>query len=136
MLLLRNRTLLAVSFAVCATYTGIGMVVPVRTLYAESRGASLFIIGAMASSYLISNFLFQGLYSAFGMFGGFVGATVSSLLYAVNFRLPLLAFGAVFGVGILVGGTLIRISEARDATRRGTEKQDVEIVMQETPIIA
>lgn len=57
--MLRNRTLLAVSFAVCATYTGIGMVAPVRVLYAESHGASLFIIGAMASSYLISNFLFQ-----------------------------------------------------------------------------
>ena len=56
---LRNRILLAVSFAVCATYTGIGMVVPVRVLYAESRGASLAIIGAMGSSYLISNFLFQ-----------------------------------------------------------------------------
>src|SRR5438067_9017985 len=57
--MLRNRTLLAVSFSVCAAYTGIGMVVPVRVLYAESRGASLAIIGAMASSYLISNFLFQ-----------------------------------------------------------------------------
>jgi MFS family permease len=57
--LLRNRTLLAVSFSVCAAFTGIGMVVPVRVLYAESRGASLAIIGAMASSYLISNFLFQ-----------------------------------------------------------------------------
>ena len=57
--MLRNRTLLAVSLAVCASFTGIGMVVPVRVLYAESRGASLAIIGAMASSYLISNFLFQ-----------------------------------------------------------------------------
>jgi MFS family permease len=57
--MLRNRTLLAVSLAVCAAYTGIGMVVPVRVLYAQSRGASLAIIGAMASSYLISNFLFQ-----------------------------------------------------------------------------
>ncbi len=57
--MLRNRTLLAVSLAVGAAYTGIGMVVPVRVLYAESRGASLAIIGAMASSYLISNFLFQ-----------------------------------------------------------------------------
>ncbi len=57
--MLRNRVLLAVSFAVCASYTGIGMVVPVRVLYAESRGASLAIIGAMGSSYLISNFLFQ-----------------------------------------------------------------------------
>lgn len=57
--MLRNRVLLAVSFAVCATYTGIGMVVPVRALYAQSRGASLAIIAAMGSSYLISNFLFQ-----------------------------------------------------------------------------
>jgi MFS family permease len=57
--MLRNRVLLAVSFAVCASFTGIGMVVPVRALYAESRGASLAIIAAMGSSYLISNFLFQ-----------------------------------------------------------------------------
>ena len=57
--MLRNRTLLAVSIAVCAAYTGIGMIVPVRILYAESRGASLTIIGAMASAYLISNFMFQ-----------------------------------------------------------------------------
>ena len=57
--MLRNRTLLAVSLAVCAAYTGIGMVVPVRILYAESRGASLAIISAMASAYLISNFMFQ-----------------------------------------------------------------------------
>ncbi len=57
--MLRNRTLLAVSLAVCASFAGIGMIVPVRVLYAESRGASLAIISAMASSYLISNFLFQ-----------------------------------------------------------------------------
>src|SRR3984893_402147 len=57
--MLRNRTLLAVSLAVCAAFTGIGMVVPVRILYAQSRGASLTIIGAMASAYLISNFMFQ-----------------------------------------------------------------------------
>src|ERR1700738_3990589 len=57
--MLRNRTLLAISLAVCAAYTGIGMVVPVRVLYAQSRGASLAIIGAMASAFLLSNFLFQ-----------------------------------------------------------------------------
>jgi MFS family permease len=56
---LHNRTLLAVSLAVCAGYTGIGMIVPIRVLYAQSRGASLAIIGAMASAYLISNFIFQ-----------------------------------------------------------------------------
>src|SRR5215469_12620388 len=57
--ILRNQVLLAVSLAICAAYTGIGMVVPVRVLYAQSRGASLAIIGAMASAYLISNFVFQ-----------------------------------------------------------------------------
>ena len=57
--MLRNRALLAVSIAVCAAYIGIGMVVPVRVLYAQSQGATLAIIGAMASAYLVSNFLFQ-----------------------------------------------------------------------------
>ncbi len=57
--MLRNRTLLAVSCAVCAAYIGIGMVGPVRILYAQSRGASLTIISAMASAYLVSNFVAQ-----------------------------------------------------------------------------
>src|ERR1700730_3286403 len=57
--MLRNRTLLAISLTVCAAYMGIGMVGPVRVLYAQSRGASLAMIGAMASAYLISNFVFQ-----------------------------------------------------------------------------
>jgi MFS family permease len=57
--MLRNRTLLAVSFAVAAAYTGIGMVGPVRVLYARQQGASLEIIGAMASAYLIANFVAQ-----------------------------------------------------------------------------
>src|SRR5579884_2877880 len=57
--MLRNRTLLAVSLSVFAAYTGIGMIGPVRILYAESRGASLAIISAMASAYLLSNFVFQ-----------------------------------------------------------------------------
>src|SRR5579872_405362 len=57
--MIRNRTLLAVSFAVAAAYTGIGMVGPVRVLYAQQQGASLEIIGAMASAYLIANFVAQ-----------------------------------------------------------------------------
>src|ERR1700737_508157 len=57
--MLRNRTLFAVSLAVCTAYTGIGMVVPVRVLYAQAHGASLTIISAMASAYLVSNFLAQ-----------------------------------------------------------------------------
>ena len=57
--MLRNRTLLAVSLAVAAAYTGIGMVDPVRVLYARQQGASLQIIGAMAAAYLIANFAAQ-----------------------------------------------------------------------------
>ncbi|GAC1442708.1 MAG: MFS transporter [Chloroflexota bacterium] len=57
--LLRNRPLMAVSLAVAVSFTGVGMVLPVRVLYAQSRGASLAIIGAMASSFLLSNFIFQ-----------------------------------------------------------------------------
>src|SRR5215469_13391655 len=57
--MLRNRILFAVSFAVGAAYTGIGMVSPVRALYARQQGASLEIIGAMASAYLIANFAAQ-----------------------------------------------------------------------------
>ncbi len=55
----RNRTLLAVSFATFAAYMGSDMIIPVRVLYAQSHGASLAIIGAMASAYLIANFAFQ-----------------------------------------------------------------------------
>src|SRR5712692_1523747 len=57
--MLRNRTLLAISLSVGAAYVGADMIVPVRVLYAQSHGASLAIIGAMASAFLISNFLFQ-----------------------------------------------------------------------------
>ncbi|HKS69170.1 MAG TPA: MFS transporter, partial [Ktedonobacterales bacterium] len=57
--MLKNRTLLAVSLAVCAAYTGIGVIVPVRVLYAQSLGASLAVISAMASAYLIANFAAQ-----------------------------------------------------------------------------
>ncbi|MBO0791345.1 MAG: MFS transporter, partial [Ktedonobacteraceae bacterium] len=56
---LRNRTFLAISLATFASYAGIGMVGPVRVLFAESRGASLAILTAMTTAYLVSNFLFQ-----------------------------------------------------------------------------
>jgi len=59
MVMLRDRSLLAISLVVAVTFIGIGMVVPVRVLYAQSRGASLAIIGAMASAFLLSNFLCQ-----------------------------------------------------------------------------
>ncbi len=55
----RDRMLLAVSFAVFAAYVGTTMIVPVRVLFVEQQGASLTIIGAMATAFLISNFIFQ-----------------------------------------------------------------------------
>jgi MFS family permease len=50
---------MAISLAVALAFAGIGMVIPVRVLYAQSRGASLAIIGLMASSFLLSSFVFQ-----------------------------------------------------------------------------
>jgi DHA1 family tetracycline resistance protein-like MFS transporter len=55
----RNRTFVAVSIAVCAAYIGIGLVGPVRVLYAQSRGASLAVISAMTSAFLLANFAAQ-----------------------------------------------------------------------------
>nr|BBH95728.1 tetracycline resistance MFS efflux pump [Thermogemmatispora argillosa] len=39
-------------------YIGTAMINPVRVLYAQAHGASLPVIGAMASAYLVSDFLF------------------------------------------------------------------------------
>ena len=40
----RNRTFVAVSIAVCAAYSGIGLAEPVRVLYARSSGASPYAV--------------------------------------------------------------------------------------------
>ncbi|GAC1402726.1 MAG: MFS transporter [Chloroflexota bacterium] len=89
--LLRNRTLMAVCVVLAVSFIGIGMVVPVRVLYAQSRGASLAVIGAMASSFLLSSFLFQypvgWLADLFGrkrmMMVGLAVQAVLSVLYLV-----------------------------------------------------
>jgi MFS family permease len=57
--LFRNKIFLAVSLSYCASTIGLGMIVPIRVLYAQSHGASVAIIAAMSSGYMISNFLFQ-----------------------------------------------------------------------------
>jgi MFS family permease len=109
----RNQTLLTVSLAVCASYTGIGMVVPVRVLYAESQGASLAIIGAMASAYLISNFLFQypsgWLADRLGrkplMIFSLVGQATVSLLYLLIAD-PILFVALRFAEGIVAAAFL------------------------------
>jgi MFS family permease len=40
----------------------------------------------------------QGMYSAIGMAGAFIAANILSVLYGVNFRLPLLVMAGAFGV--------------------------------------
>jgi MFS family permease len=57
----------------------------------------------------------QSVYSAFGLLGSFIGASVLSILYGVNFRLPLFALGAGFAICVIIGGTIIRISESRNS---------------------
>jgi predicted MFS family arabinose efflux permease len=55
----------------------------------------------------------QGVYSSFGLAGAFVGANGFSILYTVDYRLPLFAMGLGFAVCVLIGGVLVRISESR-----------------------
>jgi MFS family permease len=53
----------------------------------------------------------QGVYNGIGMIGAFLAANTLSLLYGVNFRLPLFALAVGFGLCVVTGGTLIRLSE-------------------------
>jgi DHA1 family tetracycline resistance protein-like MFS transporter len=53
----------------------------------------------------------QGMYATVGVAGAFVGASVLTPLYTLNFRLPLFALGAAYGACVVVGGVLVRRSE-------------------------
>jgi MFS family permease len=53
----------------------------------------------------------QGVYNGIGMIGAFLAANTLSLLYGLNFRLPLFALAIGFGLCVVSGGTLIRLSE-------------------------
>lgn len=57
--LIRNRPLLTLCLAVLVAYMGAGMVSTVRVLYVQHRGGSLVVISAMASAFLIANFVCQ-----------------------------------------------------------------------------
>jgi MFS family permease len=61
----------------------------------------------------------QGLYSAAGLLGGFAGASGCSFLYGLNFRLPLFAIAVLFGICVLIGGILVRVSESRSRNSSG-----------------
>jgi MFS family permease len=55
----------------------------------------------------------QGMYSTVGLMGAFFGANVFSPLYAVNYRLPLFTMGTLFGLCVIAGSVMVRISESR-----------------------
>ncbi|HYP20110.1 MAG TPA: MFS transporter, partial [Chloroflexia bacterium] len=55
----------------------------------------------------------QGVYSSIGLAGAFVGANGLTWLYEVDYRLPLFGLGAAFGICVLVGGFIVRLSESR-----------------------
>ena len=53
----------------------------------------------------------QGFYSSVGLAGAFVGASGFSVLYEMDYRLPLFGLGIAFGVCVLVGGLLVRTAK-------------------------
>ena len=74
------------------------------------------------------------MYSAAGLLGGFAGASGCSFLYGLNFRLPLFAIGVVFGICVLVGGIIVRISESRNLVPPGPGKHNVQVEAKSMPI--
>jgi MFS family permease len=55
----------------------------------------------------------QGTYSTIGLIGSFIGASGFTVLYNINFRLPMIMMGLCYGVCLLIGFALIRINERR-----------------------
>ncbi len=68
----------------------------------------------------------QGLYSAAGIAGRLCRGDRCTILYALNFRLPLFAIGVLFGVCVIVGGILVHISESRNTALLKTDVGNVE----------
>ncbi len=54
-----NINVLLITIVGFVDFTGIGLIVPVRSLYARSVGANELEIGLMASSFILAEFLFQ-----------------------------------------------------------------------------
>jgi hypothetical protein len=70
----------------------------------------------------------QGMYAMVGVLGAFAGANVLTPLYALNFRLPLFALGIGYGVCVVVGGLMVRRSEARgDVAWVGARRPEVAV---------
>jgi len=59
----------------------------------------------------------QSTYSACGIIGALAGASAFVPLYAIDYRLPLLAQGMGYGMVILAGGFAILLTERRERTK-------------------
>ncbi|HEU5378582.1 MAG TPA: MFS transporter, partial [Ktedonobacteraceae bacterium] len=95
------------------------------TIYAFVQPAVDSHISTASMSYARARIL--GLYSAFGLIGGFVGASGFSLLYSWNFHSPLFVIGIGYGLCVLIGGAMIRTSESKEQLLKGLQQdQDVE----------
>ena len=58
----------------------------------------------------------QGMFTTIGLASAFIGSIGLTFLYGVIFRLPLFTLAIVVSVCVLVGGTMVRISEIRGLT--------------------
>ena len=81
------------------------------TLYTFIQPAVDSHVATAAASHARARIM--GLYSAFGLAGGFAGANGFSFLYAWNFRYSLFALGIGYGICVLIGGLLIRWAEKK-----------------------
>lgn len=127
--MIRNRSLLGVSLVVLAGFMGLGMVIPVRVLYAEQQGASHGIISAMATGYLVSSFIFQypvgWLADKWGrkrimVFGLAVQATITALYLFIVDPTTFVVLRILEGVA---GATLLAPARALIADMIPPEKQ-------------
>jgi MFS family permease len=66
----------------------------------------------------------QGMYAAIGFLGALVGSNGLTPLYHLNFRFPLFAMGAGFGLCILVGSSLIFIGYRRGQNQTNLENEE------------
>jgi MFS family permease len=90
-----------------------GLYIVHGTIYAFVQPAVDSHVSTAAMSHARARIL--GLYSAFGLIGGFVGASGFSILYSWNFRAPLFVIGLGYGVCVLIGGAMIRLYEQKQA---------------------
>ncbi len=117
----RYRLILIFGLAQVPIYVAYGLAtsaVFVIALFAVQGALYSFIQPAVdahvaASSVSRNRARVQAMYSTVGLMGAFVGANALPQLYAINFRLPLFALGAGYGVCVLIGGLLVRRSDRR-----------------------